>query len=362
MADDPRAVYLDTETTGFGPRAEIVDIAIVNASGEILLESLVRPTRRIPREVIAIHGITDADVTDAPDWAELHEQVCAVLAGRRVIVYNVTFDRQMVTQSCGNYALPEPDAEWECAMRRYAGYHGNWDSRKRWYSFVKLEKAVRTFGAEPGGHRAAADALACRTVVLGMAATPLPNPDDVATLPAAPAHLATADSMPWQGAEAASGRPGDGAIELARWMRACRWFRATLDATPSALRDRPGACGSWSPREVAAHCAGWEWEAARRLRLVAADGATADAPYDVDQFNFASVAVRARQGWPETLSELDTASAALARAAAAVPDDPRTVQWLRGRAADFEAHAVGLRRWLDEATSPLIHDRGRRLT
>ena len=176
VVDDPRVVYLDTETTGFGPRAEIVDIAVVSAAGEVLLESLVQPTRRIPADAIAIHGITNADVKDAPAWCDLYEDLLRVLAGRRIIVYNVIFDRQMVNQACERYALAAPAADWECAMRKYAGFYGNWDPGKRWYRFQKLERAVLTFGAEPGGHRAAADAFACRAVVLGMAATAPPAP------------------------------------------------------------------------------------------------------------------------------------------------------------------------------------------
>ena len=67
-------------------------------------------------------------------------------------------------------------------MRKYAGFYGNWDSGKRWYRFQKLERAVLAFGAEPGGHRAAADAFACRAVVLGMAATPPPKPETGANM------------------------------------------------------------------------------------------------------------------------------------------------------------------------------------
>src|SRR5918997_1173166 len=177
VVDDPRVIYLDTETTGFGPRAEIVDIAVVSAAGEVVLESLVQPTRRIPADVTAIHGITNADVKDAPAWCDLYEDLLRVLAGRRIIVYNVIFDRQMVNQACERCDLAAPAADWECAMRKYAGFYGNWDSDKRWYRFQKLERAVLAFGAEPGGHRAAADAFACRAVVLGMAATPAPMPE-----------------------------------------------------------------------------------------------------------------------------------------------------------------------------------------
>src|SRR5215213_6662868 len=182
VMDDPRVIYLDTETTGFGPRAEIVDIAVVSAEGQVMLESLVQPTRRIPADATAIHGITNADVKDAPAWCDLYQDLLPVLAGRRIIVYNVIFDRQMVNQSCDRYDLAAPAADWECAMRKYAGFYGNWDPGKRWYRFQKLERAVLAFGAEPGGHRAAADAYACRAVVLGMAATPPPAPETSADM------------------------------------------------------------------------------------------------------------------------------------------------------------------------------------
>jgi DNA polymerase-3 subunit epsilon len=142
VVDDPRVIYLDTETTGFGPRAEIVDIAVVSAAGEVVLESLVQPTRRIPADATAIHGITNADVNDAPAWCDLYEDLLRVLAGRRVIVYNVIFDRQMVNQACDRYDLAAPAADWECARRKYAGFYGNWDSGKRWDRFINIDIAV----------------------------------------------------------------------------------------------------------------------------------------------------------------------------------------------------------------------------
>ena len=142
----------------------------------------------------------------------------------------------------------------------------------------------------------------------------------------------------------------------ARWRRAAIGFLALVEGVPAALRERPGACGEWSVREVAAHCAGWEWEGARRLRLIAADPARSDAVYDVDRFNGASVAVRANQGWAQTLDELAKASATFGAAAAALPDDPRTEEWLRGRIADFEEHSDGLRRWLAIQGTPARTD------
>ena len=366
---DPRVIYLDTETTGFGPRAEIVDIAVVNCAGEVVLESLVQPTRRIPADATAIHGITNADVKDAPAWCDLYEDLLRVLAGRRVIVYNVIFDRQMVNQACDRYALAAPAADWECAMRKYAGFYGNWDSGKRWYRFQKLERAVLAFGAEPGGHRAAADAIACRAVVLGMAATAPPKPatsSGSAALDAdRPWHVpgeqdAAIPSAAGRATPTQSRSPQQQPVDsYTRWAHAVLEFVALLDTIPAELRERPGACGVWSVRELVAHCAGWEWEAARRLRLIAADPTLPDAVYTVDGFNAASVAARAQQDWSRTLDELAKASNTLARAARSLPDDTRTQEWLSGRAADFEEHADGLRHWIAEIVTPAHNGRAR---
>src|SRR5215210_3045860 len=368
VVDDPRVIYLDTETTGFGPRAEIVDIAVVSAAGEVVLESLVQPTRRIPADATAIHGITNADVKDAPAWCDLYEDLQRVLAGRRVIVYNVIFDRQMVNQACDQYDLAAPAADWECAMRKYAGFYGNWDSGKRWFRFQKLERAVLAFGAEPGGHRAAADAFACRAVVLGMAATPPSMPETGAPMGPldakrtwhVPAEIATSPGDGRESTETKATSPGQqpGAA-YTRWAQAVLEFVALLDTIPAELRECPGACGTWSVREIVAHCAGWEWEAARRLRLIATDPTLPDAVYKVEGFNAARVAARARQDWSRTLDELAKASNTLARAARAMPDDARTEEWLLGRAADFEEHADGLRRWIVETATPARDGRAR---
>jgi DNA polymerase III subunit epsilon len=168
VATRPEVVYLDTETTGFGSRAEIVEIAVIGADGAVLLDTLVRPDGRIPHEAFMIHGIDDGMVAAAPRWAE----VCPLLAGalreRRVVVYNAAFDLQMVNQAnqrCGAALYP---ASWECAMLRYAAFAGEWNSKYGNYRWHRLDVALATFGGTRSGHRAAADAQACRHVVLGM--------------------------------------------------------------------------------------------------------------------------------------------------------------------------------------------------
>lgn len=53
---DDNRLFIDTETTGLGDDAEIVEICIIDSHGFILLNTLVKPTKPIPDEAIAIHG------------------------------------------------------------------------------------------------------------------------------------------------------------------------------------------------------------------------------------------------------------------------------------------------------------------
>ncbi|MGD9710660.1 MAG: 3'-5' exonuclease, partial [Thermomicrobiales bacterium] len=66
--------------------------------------------------------------------------------------------------------LEEPSARWDCAMHAYAAFAGEPSNHWRGgYRRFKLDQAVRAFGITPGGHRAAADAEACRLLVHAIA-------------------------------------------------------------------------------------------------------------------------------------------------------------------------------------------------
>lgn len=164
-------VFLDTETTGLDHDAEIIEIAVLDARGATLLDTLVRPDRPIPADASRIHGIDDALVAGAPRWPEVAPLLIPLLLGRRVIVYNADFDARLVNQMNARHgvAFHPGTAGWHCAMKRYADFVGEPNPKyggNRWH---RLDVAVAAFGAQPGGHRARADAEACRLVVAGMA-------------------------------------------------------------------------------------------------------------------------------------------------------------------------------------------------
>lgn len=165
----PDVVFLDTETTGLDGTAEIIEIAVIDVAGGTLLDTLVRPDGTIPPDAARIHGIRDAMVASAPRWPEVYGHLLPLLAGRTVVVYNAEFDWRLVGQMNRRFGLTLPDSDWQCAMRQYAHYAAQWHDRYGGYRWHKLDVAVTRFGLPASGHRARADALACRAVVAGMA-------------------------------------------------------------------------------------------------------------------------------------------------------------------------------------------------
>ena len=167
---DPGTVYLDTETTGLDRRAEIVDIAVVSADGRVLLDTLVKPSRSIPAEVIRIHGITDQMVANAPGWPDVARRLGAILdAASRVVVYNASFDRRIIDQCNFRHDIAGTRSRWQCAMEQYASFAGT-SGRRGGYRWHKLIDAAASFGhREAVQHRALTDTRLCRAVVRSMA-------------------------------------------------------------------------------------------------------------------------------------------------------------------------------------------------
>lgn len=155
---------LDTETTGLSREDEIVQIAILAADERVLIDTLIRPTRPIPPDATAIHGITDRDVASAPIFPEIYDRLRAMLADRRVVIYNAEFDLRLLNQTLLKYGMPIwnfPPDRVECAMLRYSAWKGEiWGDGS--YKWQRLEG---------GDHTALGDCRATLALIRRMAET-----------------------------------------------------------------------------------------------------------------------------------------------------------------------------------------------
>ena len=169
---DSDPVIVDLETTGLKD-AEIVQIGVIDVSGQVLMDTLVKPSGPIPAEVTRIHGITDTMVVDAPTFTDLYTQFSVLLAGKIVIAYNVAYERGVIRGECKRRKLPVPRiSKWACAMITYAQFWGDWNSHRKSFKWQKLVNAcVQQNIVLDNAHNAAADCQATLALIKAMAAT-----------------------------------------------------------------------------------------------------------------------------------------------------------------------------------------------
>src|SRR6185369_3655551 len=86
-------VILDTETTGLGSDAQVIQIGVINGKGNVLLDNvLVKPTILIPADATAIHHITNEMVQDVPAFPDILPQLREVVEGKLLVIYNAQYD------------------------------------------------------------------------------------------------------------------------------------------------------------------------------------------------------------------------------------------------------------------------------
>jgi DNA polymerase-3 subunit epsilon len=182
-------IVLDVETTGIGPKSEILEIGIVDKSGNILMNCLVKPKGRIQSEASEVHRIFRKNVKNEKEFPHISQDFFEIMNNRAVICYNAEYEMALIKQTCDKFGIRTPHISFSCAMLAYAEYVGEphkW--RQGEYRWWKLAEALKREGIEAAtSHRACADAEVTRQLVLAMQRKPVP-----ALPPAAP----TRPSMP----------------------------------------------------------------------------------------------------------------------------------------------------------------------
>jgi DNA polymerase III epsilon subunit family exonuclease len=157
-------VVFDLETTAMKPEnGYIVDIAALRIrDGQIVdrFESLVNPGRAIVGH--QVHGISDADVAQAPTAADILPKFSAWIGDAPVVAHNVGFDLPFVLRHLSSDANWQPSAVFDTLELAYQLYPdaGSW----------KLGDLIRfVFGRDHAtAHRAMPDAEATAELFIEM--------------------------------------------------------------------------------------------------------------------------------------------------------------------------------------------------
>ncbi len=105
-------VVLDVETTGLDPMLghEIIEVGAQKLRGrEVVGEfvSLLKPSKPVPAEALAVHGITNEQLmTEGQTAAEVIPAVLKFIGPAIVIAHNAAFDLGFLNAHCQRLGLP----------------------------------------------------------------------------------------------------------------------------------------------------------------------------------------------------------------------------------------------------------------
>ncbi|HLH64990.1 MAG TPA: 3'-5' exonuclease [Solirubrobacteraceae bacterium] len=162
---------VDLELTRLHPAGEIIAIGAVPIEhGEPVesraLYTLVRPLRPPPPETVAVHGLTEEDLRDAPAIDEALEALLEALAGRVPVFHTGRVERHFLGLALRGRRLRLPaDADTEQLGRRWLSERG-----ARAPAAIPLTTLAQMLGVPCGrAHHALGDALTTARTFVALA-------------------------------------------------------------------------------------------------------------------------------------------------------------------------------------------------
>ena len=96
-------IVLDVETTGLDytkeRMVEFAAIRLENGKMKDRFETLINPEQHIRKSSIAIHGITEEDVKDAPTEAEVMPMILDFIGDYPIVAHNAIFDYSFINEA-----------------------------------------------------------------------------------------------------------------------------------------------------------------------------------------------------------------------------------------------------------------------
>ena len=148
-----REIVLDTETTGFDPKSgdRLIEIGCIEIDDLLptgrTFHRYVNPERSIPAGAVAVHGITDDKVRDAPKFHEIVGDFLDFVGDAPIIAHNAAFDRSFVDWECTNCQSALIEAHrWidtlQLAQKRFPGMPNSLDALCKRFKISLVERTL----------------------------------------------------------------------------------------------------------------------------------------------------------------------------------------------------------------------------
>jgi hypothetical protein len=140
LAEPETWVVLGAAGTGMTESDQTTQLGVLHPSGQVLLDSLIRPRFSIPCEA-AVDGIMNQVGADALSPAVVWSMLEKIVAGRRVIAYQRLGGELLHAE---RWMPPRCGAQWSYAMMPYAAYCGHWPDDQGSYRSLPLPHTDHT--------------------------------------------------------------------------------------------------------------------------------------------------------------------------------------------------------------------------
>ena len=147
---------VDTETTGLTSYDQVIEIAIIDLEGNVLLNTLCIPTVEISDDAAVVHGIDKYVLREAkaPSWVDIYPEVKRILDDRIMLAYNADFDERMILQTCRYNNVNSFEFISECIMHNVMKYYSS-------EQYIALQEV----SSNQQNHRALGDCLLCLDLI-----------------------------------------------------------------------------------------------------------------------------------------------------------------------------------------------------
>jgi DNA polymerase III subunit epsilon len=155
-------VAIDFETAT-SKRSSVCSIGLAIVQGGLIVDTaywLVKPKElRFDPFNTYIHGITEKDVINEPEFCELWPKIKPHLENKTVIAHNASFDISVLKSILDEYEIPYPTINYSCSCII---------SKKHWPDLAchKLDFISEYLGIEFKHHNALEDAMACAKIII----------------------------------------------------------------------------------------------------------------------------------------------------------------------------------------------------
>ena len=163
---------IDFETAN-EQRASACAVGVVRFRNGVLVESfetLLRPREvRVDWRNQQVHGISEAQLHEAPNLADVWPELLPYLHRQPVVAHNSAFDVSVLEYTCRDFGLPVPPFHALCSVKL---------ARACWPHFErhKLDYVAGQFSIPLSHHDALSDARACAEITVRAFQSGIPLP------------------------------------------------------------------------------------------------------------------------------------------------------------------------------------------